>query len=91
MIKNHLYTKTENLNNYLRIKEKKQFKQSLPHLIPKIVGQAPWRDLKSFSPFLFKLYQKANEPFRGKVACPKIGNPVAPPSTSESYKNDQQI
>jgi hypothetical protein len=56
-----------------------------PHLIPKSVGQAPWRDLGSSSPFFFKLYQNAKDPFVGKIDFPRIGNPVAPPSsTSES-------
>ncbi len=68
------------------LKTKRLRNINLPHLIPNIVGQAPWSDLSSFSPFFFKLYQNAKDPFFGNVAFPRMGKPVPPPSTSESCK-----
>lgn len=55
--------------------------------MPKVVGQAPCKEKILLDPFLWRLYQNAKDPFLGKTAVPKSGKPVAPPSTSESFKN----
>ena len=58
----------------------------IPHLVPDKTGQAACLVISSPSPFLWRLYQNAADPFFGQSVSPADGNTVAPPnSTSDSY------
>ena len=57
----------------------------IPHFVPANTGHAACLVISSPSPFLWRLYQKAAEPFFGQSVSPAEGNTVAPPnSTSDS-------
>lgn len=55
---------------------------SLPHLEPVRTGHAACRVLKSPSPDLCKLYQKAADPFLGRKAMRRFVKTVAPPCST---------
>ena len=57
----------------------------IPHFVPDKTGHAACQVISSPSPFLWRLYQNAAEPFFGQSVKPAEGNTVAPPnSTSDS-------